>query len=327
MRIDAPLDPHGPTLDLLPAHVAVLDRRGVIRLTNRAWDEFGRANGLAAPAGGRGLSYLAACDAATGHGAGDAAAGYDAGEARAVALGLRQVLAGEREGFAHGYYPCHAPGAERWFTVQARGLPGGGAIVLHHDVTELHRQLRRAEQRALHDPLTGLPNRLLLLDRLEQALRRAERARGDAGAGLLAVDLDGFKRVNDRHGHAAGDALLRLVGRRMAAALRRADTVGRLGGDEFAAVLPDLARVGEGAALGARLLAACQRPAAFGDVVLHPRLSVGLAVSPGHAREAGALLACADAALYRAKAAGGGRIVLAKPGDGGRKAGWQRRTA
>ena len=64
MGIDAPLDPHGPTLDLLPAHVAVLDGQGIIRLTNRAWDRFGHENGLAAPGGGRGLSYLAACDAA-----------------------------------------------------------------------------------------------------------------------------------------------------------------------------------------------------------------------------------------------------------------------
>jgi diguanylate cyclase (GGDEF)-like protein len=241
-----------------------------------------------------------------------------------VALGLRQVLASERESFDHGCYPCHTPGAERWFMMQVRGIPGGGALVLHHDATELYLQLRRAERRALHDPLTGLPNRLLLLDRLGQALRRAGRAVG--GAGLLALDLDNFKRVNDRHGHAVGDGLLRLVGRRMVAALRRADTVARWGGDEFAAVLPDLARVGEGVALGGRLLVACQQPAAVGDVILRPRLSVGLAVSPGHGRDAGGLLACADRAMYRAKAAGGGRIVLAELGDDARAVG-QRRTA
>ena len=97
--------------------------------------------------------------------------------------------------------------------------------MLHHDVTEFYLQTRRAEQRALHDPLTGLPNRLLLLDRLRQALRRAEPTVAARGAGLLAVDLDGFKRVNDRHGHAVGDGLMRLVGRRMVAALRGADTV------------------------------------------------------------------------------------------------------
>jgi diguanylate cyclase (GGDEF)-like protein len=304
------LDLHGPTLDLLPAHAAVLDGQGIVRFTNRAWDEFGRGNGLAAPEGGRGLSYLAACEAATGE---------DADVARAVALGLRQVLAGERASFDHGRYPCHAPGRERWFTLQARGLPGGGALVLHHDVTDLHLALRRAEHRALHDPLTGLPNRLLLLDRLGQALRRADRA-GD-GAGLLAVDLDGFKRVNDRHGHPVGDGFLRLVGQRMVSALRRADTVARWSGDEFVAILPDLAGVGDAVARGGRLVAACQRPAAVERVILRPRLSVGLAVFPEHGRGAGALLAAADRAMYRAKAAGGGRLALAEPAGGARAGG------
>src|SRR5687768_9120853 len=116
------------------------------------------------------------------------------------------------------------------------------------------------------------------------------------------------------------------VGRRMAAALRRADTVSRWGGDEFAAVLPDLPRLGEAAALGGRLLAACQQPAAVERVILRPRLSVGLAVSPDHGRDAGALLAAADRAMYRAKAAGGDRIVLAELGDCVSAAG-RRRTA
>ena len=202
------LDLHGPTLDLLPAHAVVLDGQGIIRLTNQAWDRFGCANGLAAPDGGRGLSYLTACDAATGEGA---------GVAHAIALGLRQVLAGEWASLDHGCYPCHAPGKQRWFTVQARELPGGGALVLHHDVTEFHLAVERAEHRALHDSLTGLPNRRLLLDRLQQALRQADRV-GGGGAGLLMVDLDGFKQVNDRHGHTVGDGFLRLAARRMRAA-------------------------------------------------------------------------------------------------------------
>ncbi len=102
--------PHGPTLDLLPAHAAVLDRHGVIRSANRAWGAFARENGLAAPDGGRGLGYLAVRDAA----ARDPgpAAGEAAGHARAVAAGLRAVLAGGRETFEHGPYPapCRAAG-------------------------------------------------------------------------------------------------------------------------------------------------------------------------------------------------------------------------
>jgi diguanylate cyclase (GGDEF)-like protein len=144
----------------------------------------------------------------------------------------------------------------------------------------------------------------LLRDRLEHALARSERERG--ATAVLFVDLDNFKHVNDAHGHAAGDAALVELGKRLQTAIRPGDTIARIGGDEFVAVCE---HVDENSALavGRRLLEAIQRPFAAGDVEHELSASIGIAL--GHSG-ADALLANADAATYRAKAAGRGRIEL-----------------
>lgn len=162
----------------------------------------------------------------------------------------------------------------------------------------------RMRHESLHDPLTGLANRTLLRDRLEHALARSERESGDTA--VLFVDLDNFKRVNDDHGHAAGDAALVELGRRLQTAVRPGDTIARIGGDEFVAVCE---HVDEASALAVahRLLEAIRVP--FDAVGARHELSASVGVALGHS-DADRLLANADAATYRAKAAGRGRIEL-----------------
>ena len=161
-------------------------------------------------------------------------------------------------------------------------------------------------QQALEDPLTGLPNRILLDDRLGTALRGAERS-GDPCA-VLVMDLDHFKRINDTQGHHAGDEVLRQVALRLKIALRSQDTPARLGGDEFAAVLPSTDA--EGAIRTAeRILRAVE------DI----GISIGIAVSPEHGRHAEELLVHADSAMYRAKHAGVGYVLFASDEVGTRR--------
>lgn len=165
---------------------------------------------------------------------------------------------------------------------------------------------------ALHDELTGLPNRALLQDRLAAALCRADR-RAERAA-VLFVDLDRFKPVNDAHGHRVGDALLRAVGDRLHAALRASDTVARWGGDEFVCVLErvhDVATALRVAGALHRKLAAAPFEVATEDAPLRVPLggSLGVAVYPDHGRDPEALLQRADEAMYAAKALGGGCVL------------------
>ena len=168
------------------------------------------------------------------------------------------------------------------------------------------RDEERMRHEAVHDPLTGLANRTLLRDRLEHALARSERERG--ATAVLFVDLDNFKQVNDAHGHAAGDAALVELGRRLQTAVRPGDTIARIGGDEFVALCE---HVDEASALavGERLLEAIREPFTAGEVQHELSASIGIALGPS---DPDALLASADAATYRAKAAGRGRIELSR---------------
>ncbi len=166
------------------------------------------------------------------------------------------------------------------------------------------RDEERMRHDAVHDPLTGLANRLLLRDRLEHALARSERE-GDA-TGVLFVDLDNFKYVNDVYGHATGDAVLVELGERLQTAMRPADTVARLGGDEFVAVCE---KVDEESVLTlARRLQEAIRPPVKVDGIEHG-VSASIGIALGHA-DADSLLEHADTAVYRAKAVGPGRVEL-----------------
>jgi diguanylate cyclase (GGDEF)-like protein len=160
-----------------------------------------------------------------------------------------------------------------------------------------------SEAKALHDPLTGLPNRLLLLDRMHRLLAR----RDDAVAAVFYLDLDGFKEVNDSAGHAAGDAVLVGVARRLREFCRDEDTVARLGGDEFVMVIPtDDRRVA--AARAETILAALSSPYPYNGRTLTVGVSIGVALAPEHGLDVARLLHKADAALYAVKQNGKGAV-------------------
>jgi diguanylate cyclase (GGDEF)-like protein len=171
-----------------------------------------------------------------------------------------------------------------------------------------HENLRHA---ALHDQVTGLPNRMLLYDRLAHAVAVAHRERRTLA--VLLVDLDGFKEVNDRFGHGHGDDVLAEVARRLQGAVRAADTVARLGGDEFVAVLPG---ADESTALGIaeRMLRDLRQPMPVAGHTVTISASVGVALYPARGEQPEPLLLSADHAMYVAKRAGGG-VHLATPSD------------
>jgi diguanylate cyclase (GGDEF)-like protein len=161
---------------------------------------------------------------------------------------------------------------------------------------------------ALHDPLTGMPNRTLFGDRLAHALQRTERTISEVA--VLFVDLDRFKPVNDSLGHAAGDKLLRIVGQRICECLRDSDTAARLGGDEFAVLLEDLEFSDDAIGMAKRIIEAVGAPVALDGREVFVGASVGIAMGR---RGADDLLRKADVAMYRAKAGGKGRLVLYDP--------------
>ena len=174
------------------------------------------------------------------------------------------------------------------------------------DIRDRKEAQARIQFLAHHDTLTGLPNRALLMDRLEFVLASARR-RGSS-VGILFIDLDHFKSVNDSLGHAAGDALLRLVAGRIEGTIRAVDVVARLGGDEFLVILPDLENENSPAAVAEKLLAAIREPAVLEGKGLSPSASIGISVFPRDGTSADMLIKNADAAMYVAKEGGRGNF-------------------
>ncbi len=168
---------------------------------------------------------------------------------------------------------------------------------------------RELSHQALHDALTGLPNRALVLDRAEQMLARTARAPGMV-SGALFIDVDGFKHVNDNLGHAAGDVLLRTVGERLLAAVRDEDTVGRLGGDEFVVLVESSAGESTADLFADRLVEALREPVDLGNGGAEVSVTVSIGVAVGQYSTPDGLLRDADLALYAAKAAGRDRYSL-----------------
>ena len=162
---------------------------------------------------------------------------------------------------------------------------------------------------ALHDALTGLPNRRLLEDRIGMALSQARR--NARVMGLLYLDLDGFKAINDRRGHEAGDRLLRMVAERLATNTRAQDTVARIGGDEFIMVLADLSNADDVMHPAVKILDALAQPFDIDGARLQVTVSIGIAAYPHDGHDANTLIACADQALRDAKAAGRNRFHFA----------------
>jgi diguanylate cyclase (GGDEF)-like protein len=177
-----------------------------------------------------------------------------------------------------------------------------GAILVARDVTEQLLEEERIRSLAFRDALTGLPNRLLLADRLHQALQGAKR--DGLRVALMFLDLDRFKEVNDTLGHEAGDRLLEALAARIQACLRSGDTLARLGGDEFVVVLPNVVAVRDAISVADKLLAVVASPFHIAGSTLRMSVSIGIAIYPDGAGDPEQLMRAADAAMYRAKQAG-----------------------
>lgn len=208
-----------------------------------------------------------------------------------------------------------ADGTRRWINLigAVEHIDGVAVRMLGsvQDVTELHEGRVQIERLAYRDSLTGLPNRALFTKQFQLEIEQA-RIHGTK-VGLILLDLDHFKDVNDTLGHDAGDVLLQSVAERMTRAYRRTDTVARLGGDEFAIILPDIRGPEDMTRPTEVLMALLRHPVEHGDKVFTISASVGGAVYPSDDDDAAQLLKSADIALYEAKAAGRNRMVTYKP--------------
>jgi diguanylate cyclase (GGDEF)-like protein/PAS domain S-box-containing protein len=176
-------------------------------------------------------------------------------------------------------------------------------VATGRDITERMDNQRRLAYLAHHDTLTGLPNRVLMFDRLDHALARAERK--DGMVALLFMDVDRFKTINDSLGHQAGDELLQAVADRLRHSVRRSDSIARLGGDEFVAILEDVRDVDEPAHVARTVLAAIAQPLTLTGQEVTVSSSMGITLYPNDATDGNTLLQYADVAMYQAKAEGG----------------------
>jgi diguanylate cyclase (GGDEF)-like protein len=174
-----------------------------------------------------------------------------------------------------------------------------GLLAIGDDITEDHDHEQQLVSLALHDPLTGLPNRALMADRLSQALLHATRE--SLPCALLVLDLDRFKSLNDRRGHAAGDELLKQIGPRLRSELRDSDTVARLGGDEFAILLPPPSDLLAAYATAHKVRSALATPFTIDGELEMAEASIGIGLFPDHAQDAESLARAADLAMYGAK--------------------------
>ncbi len=176
-------------------------------------------------------------------------------------------------------------------------------IALLTDISQLRRSEQKLQHLASHDPLTDLPNRMQMMERLQHAMRRARRLRH--GGAVLCLDLDRFKDINDSHGHPVGDALLKLVAQRLRENLRDSDTLARLGGDEFVVMLEDLPEISHAARVAQHLIDQISRAFVVGTHELFVGLSIGISGFPEGSANADIVIQHADTALYQAKARGG----------------------
>lgn len=294
-------------LDALPSLTAVVDRHGTIVAVNEAWTRHALERGGSVEGCGVGVSFLDVCEAATG----DLRPG-----ALAVASGLRGLQEGRLRTFEQDV-PCRQPdGAVAHFSLLMVPLrsPDGGVVVAYTDITRRKQLEVDAAHRATHDVLTGLPNRTLLVDRLEHALSGRHRP----AVALLFLDLDGFKLVNDGYGHEAGDAVLRQLAERLRDHVRPSDTVSRLSGDEFVVLCEDLAHPTEAHLLAERLVAALSEPYAVGTTAIGLGVSIGVALADSTLSRPDALLRAADQAMFDAKAGGRNRVTVYDAGVHGR---------
>ena len=197
-----------------------------------------------------------------------------------------------------------------WRVIEAVSKHVGAVVIVNsRDITERKRVEQQLMHNAVHDPLTGLPNRLLFMDRLGQAAKHALR-RNDYGFGVMFIDLDRFKVVNDSLGHNSGDQLLRIVAQRMSKSLRPGDTIARIGGDEFTVLLDDIQREEDAVNVAERIHEVLSAPIDLNGQPVYVTASMGIAMSSSGHNHPEELMRDADTAMYSAKMQGKGRHVL-----------------
>ena len=229
---------------------------------------------------------------------------------------FEQAIKARRSNFDYDFSFVDAAGATREIHGRVRvayGPSGDPARLMGtiQDVSELTGYRRRLHSLANFDPLTDLPNRALMLERMREVLAKAAWQKHECGA--LMLDLDRFKDVNESMGHAAGDQLLKQAAARLSQALRHYDTVARMGGDEFAILLPEVRRADDLAGIASKVLQAFSAPFAIGGREVFVTASLGAALYPQDAQGAEELLQYADAALYSAKAKGRNNVQFYSP--------------
>jgi len=241
-----------------------------------------------------------------------------------------QVMAGLKEIEADAYLPVLVMTADPDHKLRALAAGAKDFISKPFDLLEarmrihnllevrlLYKQLedysRALESLALHDSLTGLPNRRLLFDRLALAIAHAHRNKSTMA--VMYLDLDGFKQINDTLGHDAGDALLRMVAARLEAAVRQEDTVARLGGDEFVIGLWEISHADAAAKLASKVIQAVSQPYRIQERSVSVTASVGVGIYPIHGEDVETLLKRADLALYEAKHSGKNDYRIAARSD------------
>lgn len=288
-------------LDATESPMCAVAADGTIRAVNAPWQAFAMENGGDPNAVGVGMNYLSVCD--------EGARQRDPGAAE-VAAGLRQLLSGGLTRFEHDY-PCHAPDRERWFSLRASRQPNGpGAVISHHDVTATKVAERIVSRQSLRDALTDLPNRGLLIDRLEQALQAGVRARRLVAA--AALRLDGFDDLCAEHGTPACDLLLGDVARRLGLRLRDGDTLARVDIDQFVVVFRDLGSAEQAYELAAGLVQVFAPTFEIATEHVHLTASIGVSVDEG-SQTAGQLLFAADRAMREAMGRGPGHLRVFTP--------------
>jgi two-component system cell cycle response regulator len=236
-----------------------------------------------------------------------------------------QVMKGLKEIEQGGYLPVLALTAQPSFKIAALEAGARDFISKPFDLLEVHKRIhnmlevrllykelaqysRTQQELALHDALTGLPNRRLLEDRIATTLQHARRNHHKAA--IMYLDLDGFKDINDTYGHAYGDEILKMVAQRLVASSRKEDTVARIGGDEFMIVLSDLAGMSDAHGPAGKLVDVVAEPFFINDLTLRLSTSIGISIFPDDAQTVETLISIADYALYEAKRGGKNRFCV-----------------
>jgi diguanylate cyclase (GGDEF)-like protein/PAS domain S-box-containing protein len=224
-------------------------------------------------------------------------------ENRAVGLAANCILV-RRDGYECAIEDSAAP-------IHDRDGQVTGAVIVFHDVSMARSMVQEMSHFAQHDVLTDLPNRMLITDRLTQAIALARRNQHKLG--VLFLDLDGFKHINDSLGHSVGDKLLQSVAARMLTCVRKSDTVSRQGGDEFVILLPEVAQPADAAISAAKIITELKKVHSIGEHRLHVTASIGLSTFPDNGEDAETLIKNADTAMYHAKQCGRDNYQFFKP--------------